>query len=61
MTKEQIKNLNWPPQGEVDSELTYNKEAMSFQPEDIIKAITDFDNVVPGVYQGLLLVPKKRR
>jgi hypothetical protein len=52
----QKQNPNWPPKGEVQSEQIYNQSAMTFQPEEILEAIADFDKAVPKKYQGLLVV-----
>lgn len=59
LKQKQNPNPNWPPKGKIDSEQTYNQEAMTFQPKDILEAIADFDKAVPKKYQGLLLVFKR--
>lgn len=52
---------SWPPKGEVDSQETYNLEAMSWQPEEVLTALREFDEAVPVKYKGLLLVPERSR
>ena len=52
---------SWPPKGQVDSEKTYNLEALTWQPEEILETIRSFDAAVPAKYKGLLLVPERTR
>lgn len=52
---------SWPPKGQVDSEKTYNLAAMTWQPEEILTALREFDEAVPVKYKGLLLVPERSR
>ena len=54
-------NKNWPPKGEGMDETEMDKLALSFPEDELLGILSDWAEVAPEKYKGLLLVPEGER